>query len=369
MKITGLETRAVYVNRRGNWLFVLVHTDAGITGLGEASQSGNDHLVSAYLSQMERLIRDQDPFDIEHIGAQLRSFRSRLGLKAASAIEMALWDICGRAVGLPAYRLWGGGLRDSIRLYANINRGLTQRTPEGYARRASQAAEAGFTAIKCAPFDGIHHSQFDRGINWAAIERALECLRAVRHAVGDGVDLLVDAHARFNTPVAMQVSALLEEFDLFWFEMPVPQGQVEATTEIQAASTMPIAGGEGLFSRRQFKELLDARCLDVLMPDAKYCGGIGELRRVASLAETYGIPVAPHGPSGPVSVAAGVHAMLGTPNFLILEFAFGEVDWRGQLTRATERIVDGYIPAPEAPGLGIELDEETLERHAIVIAG
>ena len=364
MKITGIDIRKIKVNARGDWIFVFVRTDAGITGVGEASQSGNDDLVVAHLRRMESVITGQDPSDIVRISARLAQmgvYRWRFGLGTAAAVEMALWDICGKSAGLPVYKLLGGALRRSIRLYANINRGLVERTPEEFADTACRAMEDGFTAVKCDPFDGFHLNGLGKGSVEAAMEQGTARLRAIRDGIGDGIDLMVDVHARFNVPSLRTLVQRLAEFNLLWLEDPVPIEHFSFMGDLRRETQTAIAGGEGLHSPEEFKSLLDMGCLDVFLPDVKYCGGILPLKRISSLIDMYGALVAPHGPCGPVGIAASVHAMLGTPNFLILEYPFGEVDWRDRFTKGTEHVSDGQVPLPDAPGLGIELDESMLE--------
>jgi len=366
MKITGLETRVVKVNRRGNWVFVFVHTDEGITGLGEASHSGNDVLMVQRLKQAEEFLIGRDPFEIERVVsalAQQGALRSRFSAGGAGAIEMALWDVAGKAAGLPVYRMLGGAVHRQVRLYANINRGLVEGTPDEFARMAEKAATAGFDAVKCDPFDGLHLARLGREAEERAFDPAMSVLKAIRRAIGEKVDLLVDAHARFSPVLAREVARRLEEFGLFWLEDPVELEQMEALLELRRVTRTPLAGAEGLVNRFEYRRILERGCLDVILPDVKYCAGILDLKKIAALAETFGVLVAPHGPSGPVALAASVQAMLGTPNFLIQEYAFGEIDWRADLACGTEIVEGGRVPMPERPGLGVELDEKLLDRH------
>ena len=366
MKIRDLEVKVLHVNQRGNWVLLFVHTDSGLTGFGEASQTGNDAFMVEYLRQITPRIKGLDPRDIIHVCNiinPLGPFRQRFTQAAASAVEMALWDICGKAAGLPVYRMLGGAVHPSLRLYANINRGLIEKTPQEYSRMAQRAVDSGFNAVKCDPFEGVHRFELGKETSGGDIQLGLERLSAIRSTIGDDVELMVDAHTRFNYPMAKMLCASLESFNLFWLEDPLEIEHTEATAELRSTFSMPMAGGEVMWNRHGFRKLLDTDCLDVLMPDVKYCGGIKELQWISNLADDYGVLISPHGPSGPVSVAAAVQAMLGTQNFLILEYAFGEVDWREELTMGSERIIDGHIPAPEKPGLGIELDRKMIEKH------
>lgn len=364
MKITGLRTSVVKVTRRGDWVFVRVDTDEGITGIGEASQSGNDTLALGALRQMEDRLIGQDPFrigtiwrDLAHPGGVFSGRGGRAVQTALSAVEQALWDILGKALGVPVHTLLGGRLRDRIRLYANVNRGTWDRSPEGFAESARRAVREGFAAVKCAPFDEVHRRNLDRVDLRRSIDVGLERLRAVREAVGEDVDVLVDCHGRFTRYLARRVAQEVEALDLFWFEEPVPCTQLQGLASVTAFTSLPVASGESLFGRESFWEMISTRAVDVLMPDVKHAGGIQECVRIAGLAEVMDLPVAPHNPSGPVSTAVSVHLCAVIPNFLILEYAWGEVPWRGELVTPSENIVDGYLDVPTAPGLGIELNE------------
>ena len=368
MKITRLRTSVVKVTKRGNWVFVRVDTDEGIMGIGEASQSGNDALALAALRQMEDRLIGQDPLRIgtiwRHLARPAGVFSGRGGRAvqtALSAVEQALWDILGKALGAPVHMLLGGRLRDRIRLYANVNRGTWDRSPEGFAESARRAVAEGFTAVKCAPFDEVHRRDLDRADLRRSADAGLERLRAVRGAVGPEVDVLVDCHARFTPSLAQRMAKELEPLDLFWYEEPVPCTQLQALADVTALASMPVASGESLFGREGFWEMISTRAVDVLMPDVKHAGGIQECVRIASLAEVRELPVAPHNPAGPVSTAASVHLCAVLPNFLILEYAWGEVPWRSALIAPAENIVDGYLDVPTAPGLGIELLNEAVE--------
>lgn len=366
MKITNLTTHVVHVNHRGNWVFVQVATDAGIVGTGEASHSGNDALCVAALKQMGAALAGKDPRCIEaHWQPLSRSASGRVERAALSAVEQALWDILAQSLGAPIYQMLGGAVREKIRLYANINRGAQDRSPENFARRAKAAVAEGFKAVKLAPFDEVHHSRLGEGNLRRAAETGLARVAAVREAVGDEVDVLVDCHCRFDVPTARHIAEELAPLNVFWFEEPVPRHPVGLLREVKDSVPLPIAAGEEFFGREEFYELLTSRACHFAMPDVKHCGGIAEARRIAALAETVGIPVSPHNPAGPVSTAASVHLCATLSNFLMLEYQWGEVDWRRDLTLPPETIVDGCLALPDAPGLGLRLNEDELTRHSL----
>ncbi len=370
MKITGVRVLEVEASRRGNWILVEVRTDAGLTGIGEASQSGNDRLVKENLLQLGERLAGADPTQPEVIWERLTRSSDifadgagRVAATAVSAIDQALWDIAGKALEVPVWRLLGGRRRERVRLYANLNRGTRDRSVEGFARAAGAAVEAGFRAVKCTPFDEIRHDRLDRDGVEEDLDLGVARIAASREAVGPGVDLLVDCHCRFNLALARKVAEKVRALDLYWFEEPLPRDQVGEMRSLRESSGLTLAGGEGFFGREGFWEYVSQGAVDVIMPDVKHAGGISECRRIAALAETRNIPVAPHSPAGPVSTIAGVHLAASIRNFLILEYAFGEVPWREQLIAPPERIEGGFMRLPEGPGFGVELDQETVRAH------
>jgi len=372
MKVTDLKIHQVDASQRGNWIFVEVETDMGIKGVGEASQSGNDQLVIAALGQLGERLRGEDPTQVEAVwekmargGGIFSGDSGRVGATAVSAVDQALWDIAGKALDVPVWKLLGGKRRDKVRLYANLNRGTKDRTPQGFADAAMRAVDAGFTAVKATPFDEVQWKRFDReGVERDA-DKGVERLAKTRQAIGDEVELLVDCHCRFDLALAFKVAEKVKPLNLYWFEEPVTRTQVDALCELTRHSGQTIAAGEAFFGRAAFWDYVVRGAVHVIMPDVKHAGGITECRRIASLAEIKQIPVAPHSPAGPVSTMAGVQLAATIGNFLTLEYAFGEVDWRGELVRPAELIEGGYIAVPDRPGLGIELDEAVLEAHRL----
>ena len=372
MKITDLRIIDVAASSRGHWLFGLIDTDSGITGVGEASQSGNDLLTQAALRQLGEQIEGQDPTQPEVVwermaggGGDVFSGKSgRVGATAVSAIDQALWDIAGKALDVPVWRLLGGRRRQRIRCYANLNRGTQDRSPEGFARQAAAAVTAGFRAVKCTPFDEVRGGLADRDGVESDLDKGVARLQAAREAIGGDIELLVDCHCRFDLALTRKLIDKVKPLDLYWLEEPIPRDEVEAMAHITAHGGITTAGGESFFGRAGFRDYLRHRAVHIIMPDVKHAGGITELRRIAHVAELAQIPVAPHNPAGPVSTLAGVHAAATIRNFLILEWAFGEVPWRGDLVRPAEIVEDGFIAVPEGPGLGIELDEAVAAAHA-----
>ncbi len=363
--VTGLEIFRVRVNRRGNWVFVRLQTSAGVTGIGEASHGGQGDPQIAKLREYGDLLRGRSIYDLEWLRDRVWPEVARHGRAASSALsglDQALVDVAGQVAGVPAYQLLGGRLRDRVRQYANINRSAEPRDPAGFAAMAGQAVSAGFDAVKLAPFDGMP-LEGDAGEIAAFTRGGIEALRAVRAAIGPEADLLVDAHDNFDVDRGLELAERIAPLDLFWLEEVSPG--LESLASINAAAAMPTAGGESLHSLAENVEYLRARAADILMPDIKYCGGMLALKKVAAIAEGFGAQVSPHGPAGPVANMAAAHVCVGLPNFLILELAYGEVPWRGDLIDPPEPLDGGVLRVPDRPGLGITLNEKTVAEHAI----
>ncbi|GIV76954.1 mandelate racemase/muconate lactonizing enzyme family protein [Litorilinea aerophila] len=364
MQITDITTEIVHVNHRGDWVFVLVHTDEGITGLGEASHSGNDALLVAVLEQFKPHLVGQDPTQIEALWQRMARLNGgRIAHTAVSGVEQALWDILGQRLGVPIHVLFGGALRKRLRLYANINRHVQERTPEGFARAARQAVAEGFTAIKLAPFDELREPDHIRRGPRAAWRAGVERVRAVRQAIGEEIELAVDCHGRMDASEALLVADALADCQLFWYEEPVPHHLVDDLARITQAVPMPTASAESVFGMEGFQPFLTRRVVDVLMPDVKHDGGLLETKRIAGAARMHQLLIAPHNPSGPVAAAATAQVASTLSNFYILEYAWGEVDWRAQLLEPAERIEDGYLILSEEPGLGHRLNPAVVAAH------
>ncbi len=363
MKIVGIELDAVHVNHRGDWVFVHVLTDAGIRGVGEMRSGKHYAAQLAALRALSEDAKGRDPRKIEALVSRYtRTERTKAELYALSAFEQALWDILGKSLNAPVHALLGGACRDEIRVYANINRATTDRSPKGFAKNAAAAVAEGFDAVKLAPFDGLPVT--DRADDAA---KGIACMRAVREAIGPDVDLLVDCHNRFTVRGALEVADALRPLDLFWFEQPTAEKSLENCLAVKEQCGLTIAGGEQRGLRSDWVEVAENLSMDIPMPDVTVVGGIGELKKIGDMLHAWGLPTAPHGPFGPVVIAAGVHAMASLPGFLILEYGWGEVPWRKDLTIPGEEIVNGRIRINDRPGLGIELNPEMVEQHRVHI--
>lgn len=363
--VTGLETFVVKVNRRGNWVLFRLNTSAGLSGVGEASHGGNDERVVALARRWTEALKGRSVFDIEWLRQTAAPEVERTGRPAAVALgglEQCLWDIQGKLLGVPVYRLFGGLLERRIRTYANINRSTDPRTPAGFAAMAERAVQAGFDAVKLAPFDGMPPMSAAATEIDKAIDLAVEAIRAVRQAIGPERDLLVDVHSHLNLERGLALARRLEPLRLFWLEEVCRS--LEDLAAINRAAPMPTAGGESVFGVKGFYRYLAAGAADIVMPDIKYCGGMLELKKIAAMTEGAGLRVSPHGPASPVGGVAAAHVCATLPNFLILEHSFGEVPWRQEVIEPPEWIERGILSVPDRPGLGIALNERTLRRYA-----
>ena len=377
--ITGFELFHVKVSARGNWLFVKLKTDKGLTGLGEASHgligvgiapANADAPVLKLIPEFFQMVRGMSPFDVEAYrgrGWMKAKQGGRPATTAFSAIEQAMWDLAGKALDAPVYDLLGGKVRDELEVYANINRATNgDRSPEAFARNARLVVEDGFQAVKAAPFDSVRTLSHPAEEVWADIENGIACVAAIRKAVGSGVKVLIDCHSHFDRDLAITVAKRLEPMNLFWYEEPVDPVQTEDTAAIKRNIKQPLSGCEVFFGAEAFAPLLLNRALDVIMPDVKHCGGILEARNIAALARLHGnTAVSPHNPSGPVATAASIQICAGISNFNILEHAWREVPWSHDLVTPREEFHGGKIRVPNTAGIGVVLNERVVMEHAV----
>jgi galactonate dehydratase len=355
MRITGQKVFVANVQRT-NFVFVKLSTDEGIDGVGEATLEWKTETVVAALGDLERQVVGLDPFAVDasierlHRDSYWRTgavFRTALG-----AIEAAMLDIKGKALGVPVYELLGGKYRDRVACYAN-HWFFGATTPDEYAANARAAVAQGYRALKWDPFEAA-----DLEMTRAERRATIEIVAAVRDAVGPDVELMLDVHGRLNVPTAIAMCRELAPFDLAWIEEPTPPESIDALAEVRAKSPVPIAAGERFFEPARFAEALAKRAVDVLQPDVSHAGGLGETKRIAHMAHVDLIPVAPHNPVGPVMNAMTLHTAVAIPNFKVFETVAIDVPWRAELVRETLTFENGDILAPTAPGLGVELVEE-----------
>ena len=341
---------------RTNWVFVKVYTDEGVEGVGEATLEYKEKALVGAIEHAKEALVGKDPMRIEeHVHNLYRDAYWRGGavlMSAISGIEMALWDIKGKALGVPVYQLLGGKMRDEVRIYVNgWFAGATE--PEQFGRKAAEAVKRGVTAMKWDPFGKSFLE-----ISNADLDKALRCVDAVRQAVGPDVDLLIEGHGRFDVPTGIKIAKELEQFKPMFFEEPTPPDDLQSLKRVRDRSPVAISAGERLYGLRSFKDLLGMNAVDFIQPDVSHAGGILELKKIAALAEAHYIPFAPHNPSGPVANAATLHLAACCMNFSILEIMYSDVVYRKDVTDESLEYADGKIKIPDRPGLGIELNEE-----------
>jgi galactonate dehydratase len=368
LTVEDLEVFRVKVNRRGNWTIVRLQTSGGISGLGDASQSGKDEQTLVYLKQFAGLLKGRSIFEVEWLRKVTAPAIAQYGppaAVAASALEQCLWDLQGHAFSVPVYDLFGGRIQERIRVYANINRSTEDRTPEGFARMAERAVGASFDAVKLAPFDEMPRGLTDR----AAIEHftqfGIACAQSVRQTIGAERDLLIDGHSHFNREDGLELARRFEPLHLFWLEEVTPAKPIDDLVAINKMATMPTAGGESIHGVAGFYPYIRAEAVDIVMPDVKVCGGMLEMKKIAALAEGAGLIASPHGPASPIGNLAAAHVIATIPNFNILEFSYGEIPWRAELIDPPEQIVGSALVLSERPGLGVKLNEKTAAKYAV----
>lgn len=386
MKITGLET--VRVAERANLLWVLVHTDEGLTGLGETFFGAET--VEAYVHEyIAPRVIGRDPLEIDRLAADLvgyLGFRSSgAEVRGNSAFDIALWDLFGKATGLPIAQLLGGFTRKEIRTYNTcagteyIKKATGQTTANyglsagkgyndlnGFLHRADELAqsllEEGITAMKIWPFDAAAEKSRGTYISMPDMKQALDPFEKIRSAVGDRMDIMVEFHSMWQLLPAMQIAKALAPYNTFWHEDPIKMDSLASLKRYAEVSPAPISASETLGSRWAFRDYLETGAAGVVMLDISWCGGLSEARKIAAMAEAWHLPVAPHDCTGPVVLCASTHLSLNAPNALVQESvrAFYNT-WYRDLVTALPQVRNGMITVPPGAGLGMELNPD-LER-------
>jgi galactonate dehydratase len=354
LKITDVKLFLIGSGSR-NFCVVKVDTDQGISGIGEAYSCGPDAAIVEVVKDFKGWLVGQDPRNIEHLYSMMVNFtRFPGGLvvnAAISGIEHALWDIAGKAAGLPVYMLLGGKCRDKIRTYQSAgNPETAKRLVEKY----------GYTAIKMRPQpDGDNSKPYNEITRGAAAR-----VKAMRDILGPDVDIGCDIHARFfEVTRAARLAAAIAPYNPMWLEEPIRPENEHAMKKLADRVTIPLASGECNYQRHEFRRLLELGALDIIQPDICLCGGLMEMKKIAAMAEAHYVTVAPHNPMGPVATAVNVHFAASTPNFFILEYHPDDEGVRKDVLKEPLMVKDGYIPLPTKPGLGIELNEEAVRKY------
>lgn len=379
MKITGVRPWLVKASTSywGEYLFVEVTTDEGVSGWGEITSTTRiaNRALAAILKQVSGQIAGEDPSRIERLWHKLfRSF-TYMGSRGAacecvSAIDIALWDIRGKVLGLPVYELLGGAVRDEIALYTHPDQSKFT-SDDAVVAEITDIVSSGHTALKFDPFpyqgdrerrDGYLDGMLSR----ADEKKAADLTALIRRTAGPGVEILIDAHGRFDVPTAIRLCRSLEEAgQIDWFEEPVPPESLDALKQVRDKVSAPISVGERAHTKWDFVPILENKLADYIMPDVTWTGGITEMKKIANLAEGYYVPISPHDAGGPINVLAGAHVMMTVPNFYKLETSRWDLSGYNELMHTRLDNSDGALKLPRVPGLGIELNRDYLEDNEI----
>lgn len=372
MKIVDVQALVCNARMR-NWIFVKVITDEpGLVGWGEATLEWHTNSVVGAIADLRPLLVGQDPRRIEYLWQSMyrQHFWHGSGVvrsTAISGVDIALWDIAGKIHGVPCHELWGGRVRDYIRLYCHLGGGRMEAFYEtqasdhdAFATLAAAAVEDGFTAMKCMavpptmPLEGL-----------TGVRDAARTIQAMRDAVGPDIDIMVDCHARPTPAMGLEVARALEEFDLFFLEEPCWPESVQGLARINAAVKTPIATGERVIGQHWFRTLLEASAMDVCQFDITHVGGFTEARRIAGMTDAYRVSLAPHNPQGPISTAASLEFGFSQPNYVICESVHADVPWRDDVVTMPHEIRrEGRLALPHSrPGLGVEVHEDAIAEH------
>ena len=389
MKITALET--IRNAEFPNLLWLHIHTDEGISGLGETFFGAQ--AVEAYLHEsVAPQLLGQDPGRIDYIARKLYGYLGFRGsgveTRGNSAIDIALWDLWGKRTGQPVYQLLGGLTREQVRVYNTCagyryvrqrpvqttdNWGLDgEEGPyedlDAFLNRADELAlsllQQGIQAMKIWPFDHAAENNGGLHISPAELRRALEPFEKIRKAVGDKMDIMVEFHSLWNLPTACRIAEAVKPFQPYWMEDPVKMDSLSVVGEYRQRTGLPVTASETLSYRTGYKDLLEAKAVDIVMPDLSWCGGISEAKKIATMAEAHQLPVAPHDCTGPVVLTASSHLSLNAPNALLQETvrAF-YTGWYKEIVTALPIIEEGYLRLEPNPGLGLELIPDFLKRN------
>src|SRR4051794_8294246 len=352
-----------------NWIFVQVRTDQpGLEGWGEATLEWKTRAVVGAVEDLAPLLLGRDPRDLDQLVRVLTKHSFwRLGVRGRGPFGARGWpchDIFGKSLGVPVWRLLGGRTRDRVPVYTHLGLGEMTAVYESLdeaplVERAHEVVERGYRALKAVFIPYTHYTVSPR-----QIDKVARCMNAIRDAVGQEVEVMVDFHGRCGSAsAALQYIEAIAPFRPLFVEEPLPPGETLGLAAIKAKTPVPIAAGERLVDRREFDELFRARAIDIAQPDLCHVGGFGEARKIAAMAETANCGIAPHNPLGPIAGVAALHYDRATPNLVIQEEMVGAVPWYGEVVRGPIRMVDGAWQVPDAPGLGIEVDEKVAAAH------
>jgi len=358
-----------------NWLFVRIDTDAGISGWGEGSLQYKDAALEAEILDFGKFLEGKDPRRIDWIWSSLYRRVTWAGgpvsMSAISAIDLALWDLKAKSLDIPVWELAGGMHREKVRVYANgwfedlsesvpgvpAETVARQASPELHAEAALRLKDAGWTALKFYPFGG------PQTITPQRIQHGIDLVRAVRDAVGPDMEIGIDVRARLDPWSAGRVAQQLEQFNIAWMEEPILYDNIEAMAEFARSVNVPVSTGEQLYNRWEFRPLLATNTIRMIQPDICHCGGFSETRKIANMAETYYVPVAPHNSNGPISTLASLHLDMSIPNAFMQEIFVSFIDRYQEVLTNPIDISDGHATVPSGPGWGADIDLDVLVKY------
>ena len=373
LKITDVNCGFI---RRGNGLFVKIDTNQGIYGVGEGVDAtvGGYHIIK---QRFARMLKGKSPLNVHRLCEDMRRAgvfgggQSGAYVATLTAVESALWDLVGKALGLPVYQLLGGKFRDKIRVYCDT--ALYQNKlpgPKEFAENATMARDMGFTAIKFDLDQRNDPTKYDR-YNWTAspgeLERMYNQLAAAREAVGPYIDICADMHGRYDTVTGEQVAKMIEPLNLMWLEEPIPAENIDAYKKITDSTSTPICAGENIYLAHGFRKLLEQGAVDIIMPDLQKAGGLGEAQRIANLANLYYVPFAPHMVASFLGAMASCHVCASVPNFMILEWQiYFHTDpmFKEIVIYDEPQIEDGFVTVSDKPGIGVDINMEGMKKYA-----
>ena len=357
MKISDVRT-VIVGNPWNNWIFVVVETDDGLIGVGEATGGSETQPRVAAIQEIKHLVIGIDPRNVHEIFHKLYLTAFLKVTQAMAGIEMACWDILGKSLGVPVYSLLGGKVRDNVRVYAN-GWYSGERTPDGFAEKASEVVAKGYTALKFDPFGDAHMQMSRKETN-----EVKSLIGAVREAVGDDVDILIEAHDRFSTYAAIEIGNWLKDYDVTWFETPVLSTDVSALVEVARRIPVRMIAGERMHAIHEFGEFLSHNVTDVINPEPLGVGGIWRSLQIAGIAEAHHAEIALHNAESPFKTMVALHIDAVTPNVFIQECFDDFLEpWVPEVLNGFLRVENGYLQMPDAPGIGVELNEDEARKH------
>lgn len=360
MRITNIRAEVVHASVYSNYVFVIAETDEGVLGFGDATLDGLEFEVVAAVKNLGSRLVGKDVLDddcsVPAGGGGL------ITAAAASGIDIAMWDLKGKALNVPVYKLLGGAIRKTVPVYASFNRAIRDRTPEGFGLFAGELVAKGNRALKCHPFDGVSW-RTPLGDQKRLVDLGCERFIAMREAVGDDIAIGVDAHWRFDMKTAMYVADKLRPYNPFWLETPIPEKKPELLRKFREECGLLVAGAEMQTGSEALLPLLREQSLDVYMPDIRYVGGITGMMKVNALLEAYDVLISPHNMCSVITCAASLHTAAAMKNFMHLEYHPAEAPWLREFSDRYWDVESGTFTVPEGPGLGVNLNLDMLKEH------